>query len=92
MVNHFSILALRTPMKSMKRQEDKTLKDELSPPTYLQLSKAALPSGGAKECSRQPVVFRSWSINTLAPTPLSWDNSEACASHHFPKFPHRIKL
>ena len=28
MTNHFSILALRT-MKSMKRQKDKTLKDEL---------------------------------------------------------------
>ena len=88
----FQYSCLENPMKSMKRQEDKTLKDELSPPTYPQLSKAALPSGGAKECSHQPVVFRSWSINTLAPTPLSWDNSEAYASHHFPKFPHRIKL
>ena len=27
--NHFSILALRTPMNSMKRQKDMTLKDEL---------------------------------------------------------------
>ena len=27
--NHFSILALRTPMNSMKRQKDRTLKDEL---------------------------------------------------------------
>ena len=71
MANHFSILALRTFMNSMKRQEDKTLKDELSSPTYLQLSKASPPSGGAKECSHQPVVFRSWRVNTLAPTPLS---------------------
>ena len=29
MANHFSILALRTPMNSMKRQKDGTLKDEL---------------------------------------------------------------
>ena len=30
MANHFSILALRTnPMNSMKRQKDRTLKDEL---------------------------------------------------------------
>ena len=29
MANHFSILALRTPMNSMKRQKDMTLKDEL---------------------------------------------------------------
>ena len=29
MVNHFSILTLRTPMNSMKRQKDRTLKDEL---------------------------------------------------------------
>ena len=28
MANHFSILALRTPMNSMKRQKDRTLKDE----------------------------------------------------------------
>ena len=62
---------LGNPMNSMKGQEDKTLKDELSPPTYLQLSKASLHSGGAKECSHQPVVFRSWLVNTLAPTPLS---------------------
>ena len=27
--NHFSILALRTPLNSMKRQKDRTLKDEL---------------------------------------------------------------
>ena len=27
--NHFSILALRTPMNSMKRQKERTLKDEL---------------------------------------------------------------
>ena len=29
MANHFSILALRTPMNSMKRQKGRTLKDEL---------------------------------------------------------------
>ena len=29
MANHFSILALRTPLNSMKRQKDRTLKDEL---------------------------------------------------------------
>ena len=29
MANHFRILALRTPMNSMKRQKDMTLKDEL---------------------------------------------------------------
>ena len=29
MANHFSILALRTPMNSMKRQNDKILKEEL---------------------------------------------------------------
>ena len=29
MANHFSILALRTPMNSMKRQKVRTLKDEL---------------------------------------------------------------
>ena len=29
MARHFSILALRTPMNSMKRQKDRTLKDEL---------------------------------------------------------------
>ena len=29
MVNHFSILALRTPINSMKRQKGMTLKDEL---------------------------------------------------------------
>ena len=29
MANHFSILALRTPMNSMKRQKERTLKDEL---------------------------------------------------------------
>ena len=29
MANHFSILALRTPMNSMKKQKDRTLKDEL---------------------------------------------------------------
>ena len=29
MANHFSILALRTPMNSTKRQKDGTLKDEL---------------------------------------------------------------
>ena len=29
MANHFSILTLRTPMNSMKRQKDMTLKDEL---------------------------------------------------------------
>ena len=29
MANHFSILALRTPMNSMKRHKDGTLKDEL---------------------------------------------------------------
>ena len=29
MVNQFSILALRTPLNSMKRQKDRTLKDEL---------------------------------------------------------------
>ena len=29
MANHFSILALRTPMNSMQRQKDRTLKDEL---------------------------------------------------------------
>ena len=29
MSNHFSILALRTPVNSMKRQKDRTLKDEL---------------------------------------------------------------
>ena len=29
MANHFSILALRTPMNSMKRQKDRTQKDEL---------------------------------------------------------------
>ena len=28
MARHFSILALRTPMNSMKRQKDRTLKDE----------------------------------------------------------------
>ena len=29
MANHFSILALRTPMNSMKRQNDRRLKEEL---------------------------------------------------------------
>ena len=29
MANHFSILALRTPCNSMKRQKDRTLKVEL---------------------------------------------------------------
>ena len=29
MANHFSILALRTPGTGMKRQKDRTLKDEL---------------------------------------------------------------
>jgi len=29
MANHFSIPALSTPMNSMKRQKDRTLKDEL---------------------------------------------------------------
>ena len=29
MANHFSILALRTPMNSMKRQNDRILKEEL---------------------------------------------------------------
>ena len=29
MANHFSILALRTPINSMQRQKDRTLKDEL---------------------------------------------------------------
>ena len=29
MANHFSILALRTPVNIMKRQKDMTLKDEL---------------------------------------------------------------
>ena len=29
MANHFSILALRNPMNSMKRQRHRTLKDEL---------------------------------------------------------------
>ena len=29
MTNHFSILALRTPMNSMKRQNDRILKEEL---------------------------------------------------------------
>ena len=29
MTNHFSILALRTPLNSMKRQKDMTPKDEL---------------------------------------------------------------
>ena len=29
MTNHCSILALRTPVNSMKRQKDRTLKDEL---------------------------------------------------------------
>ena len=29
MANHFSILALRTPMNSMKRQNDRILKKEL---------------------------------------------------------------
>ena len=29
MASHFSILGLRTPMNSMKRQKDRTLKDEL---------------------------------------------------------------
>ena len=29
MADYFSILALRTPMNSMKRQKDRTLKDEL---------------------------------------------------------------
>ena len=29
MANHFSILTIRTPMNSMIRQEDMTLKDEL---------------------------------------------------------------
>ena len=29
MANHFSILALRTPINSMKMQKDRTLKDEL---------------------------------------------------------------
>ena len=29
MANHFSILALRTPMNSMKRQNDRILKGEL---------------------------------------------------------------
>ena len=29
MANHFSTLALRTPMNSIKRQKDRTLKDEL---------------------------------------------------------------
>ena len=29
MVNHFSILAIRTPVNSMIRQKDRTLKDEL---------------------------------------------------------------
>ena len=29
MASHFSILALRTPVNSMKRQKDRTLKDEL---------------------------------------------------------------
>ena len=29
MANHFSILPLRIPMNSMKRQKDTTLKDEL---------------------------------------------------------------
>jgi len=29
MANHFSILALRTPMSSMKRQNDRILKEEL---------------------------------------------------------------
>ena len=29
MANHFSILALRTPMNSMKRQKGRTLKDEI---------------------------------------------------------------
>ena len=28
MANHFSILTLRTPLNSMKRQKDRTLKDE----------------------------------------------------------------
>ena len=30
MANHFSILALRTPLNSMKRQNDRILKKELS--------------------------------------------------------------
>ena len=30
MANHFSILALRTPMNSMKRQNDRILKEELA--------------------------------------------------------------
>ena len=30
MASHFNILALRTPMNSMKGQKDRTLKDELS--------------------------------------------------------------
>ena len=34
MANHFSILALRNPVKSMKRQKDRTLKDELSRSVY----------------------------------------------------------
>ena len=29
MANHFSILALRNPMNSKKRQKDRTLKDEI---------------------------------------------------------------
>ena len=29
MANHFNILALRTPMNSMKRQNDRILKEEL---------------------------------------------------------------
>ena len=29
MANHFSLLALRTPMNSMKRQKDRLLKEEL---------------------------------------------------------------
>ena len=29
MANHFGILALRIPINSMKRQKDRTLKDEL---------------------------------------------------------------
>lgn len=33
-----------------------------------------------------------WHVNTPAPTPPSWDNSETYASHHFPKLPCGIKL
>lgn len=48
-------------------------------------------AGSAEECmvlghSFPQMTDRSWYINTPAPSPSRWEDTEWCAPHHFPGY------